>query len=238
MNAGRRGTVTDATMRALLGKHPRRSQTTRDTEVTANASRRGMMPRHGTTHAAPPPTPCGGGTRTPSVRRGAAGRLGRLVNHAPQEPDTCAARRHRHCGRSATPEDGHRLAGVRQPARRAAPRTTSRVAGPRAADAEAGLATRTVDPKCGACAVATSPSPIASCAGRGRASGRLRRPMPARHPQPPRRASAHRRGNHDVEPRGAARGGLHDVELAGGARYRPAAGSEPLLVARVARRRD
>ena len=74
-----------------------------------------------------------------SVRRGAAGRLGRLVNHAPQESDTCAARQHRHCGRSATPKTATASPVSGKPARRAAPEyEIAESPSPRAADAESG----------------------------------------------------------------------------------------------------
>lgn len=202
-------------------------------------SRRGTMRRYriGTTYAAPPPAPCGDGARTPfcTTRRRRPARPaceprapGNLTRARPAGIDTVAEapRRRRlqsrRCPEAGTP-CGAEYEVAESPVR--VPPTQKRGS------------TRTVDPKRGACADATTSSPITSYAGRGRASGRLRRPMPARHPEPPRPASAHRQ-----EPRrgsrGAARGGLHDVALTGGVRYLPAAGSEPLPAARAAHQRD
>jgi len=113
----------------------RRSQTTCDTQARANASRRGTMRRHriGTTHAAPPAAPCGGGARTPSCTT----RRRRPAWPAREPPSP------RNLTRARLDEAPRRrrlrLAGVRKPTRRAAPgrRSPSRPSRV-AADAEAG----------------------------------------------------------------------------------------------------
>lgn len=187
----------------------RRSQTNTRHGGDGECTRRGTMRRHrvGTTQPHHRRHLAAAELERRSVRRGAAGRLGRLVNHAPQESDTCAARQHRHCGRSATPKTATASPMSGKPARRAAPEYEV-VESPslRAADAKAWL-DKDRRPECGACAVATSSSPIASCAGRGRAFGTPGTTDACSTSEPPRRASAHRRQPRRG-PRGATRGGF------------------------------